>query len=181
MQKPIIHLGERRPVVVVPPVVVTGIKPSPYYDKLRQRPGLLRAYSLRSPKAILDVTKYSTNDVWSYDPVTDTAKLFKPPRREFNLYPALAQYGIAGDEGVHSRYHLRVPLGVTAGSSLITWDVRWDESFQLNRGAVNSWKAYLMYGGTGTGGSNLLWCGHERLTGSSSVSFTPLDIGRHHD
>jgi len=139
--------------------------PHAYFDALAARPDRLAAYSLRSQAQLDSLVKLSPSVFWKYAYGTDThplkqegAKLFKPPRATFDKYPQLATYGTSGDENVPGNQVLRIPLGITSGSMLITWDVWWGEEFQTNKGPVlNAWKTFFLHTGTGITGTKNYW------------------------
>ena len=90
--------------------------------------------------------------------------------------------GNTGDENIPGPQTLRIPLGYTSGTVLITWDVYWGEEFQTNAGwgnnPVNAWKTFFLYAGAGMGGTSVAWLGHDH---TGNARFSPGLTSVHHE
>lgn len=121
----------------------------PYFDTLSARPDCVQSFSLRSQDQLnkLETLKSGISALgeWrfpvTYDPTFDAA--------QFKIHPTW----VGPPKGSTDCEHKRVPVGVNAGSMLLTWDLRFDEGHRWkSNGYLIRHKTYML-GWFGTGGS----------------------------
>jgi hypothetical protein len=168
---------------------VAGASAHAYFDALVARPEKAKAYSLRSQAQLDSLVGSGPSEFFKYTWPTDTyarpqdaAKLVKPPRKDFSKWFPTRTFGDNGDENIPGPQTLRIPLGISSGTVLITWDVYWGEEFQTNAGwdnnPVNAWKTFFLYAGVGTGGTEGQWLGHDHI---GMARGTPGLVSKHHE
>jgi hypothetical protein len=155
--------------------------PHAYFEALSRRPERIQAFSLRDQRQLDSLVKRGPSTffryVWpadDYRRAQDGAKLIKPPRAQFDP----ERYGPVGDEGVPGNQTLRVPLGVTSGRLLITWDFWWGEEFQTQTGNLDAWKSFFVTSGKNVEGSNVYWLAHDHIANANAAAG---EVSRHHD
>ena len=163
----------------------TVVNPHAYFDALKGRAEVVGAYSLRSQAELDSLVRNRPSEffryVWpndSYARPQDAAKLVKPPRNQFNTYFPGNPWGNSGDENIPGPQTLRVPIGVTSGTVLITWDTYWGEEFKTNAGAVDAWKTFFLFAGENLGGTETHWLGHD-VVGIADAGRG--EVSKHHE
>src|SRR5262245_52971875 len=91
--------------------------PHAYFDALTKRPDLWKAYSLRDQDELFRYRAKTASPMWvTYDPANDSY-----PMRQDGGKIVLPQGNLQNQ--------VWLPIGVTGGSALITWDVWWGKEF----------------------------------------------------
>src|SRR5262245_17163659 len=120
-------------VAVVTPLTSSQLKaegdPHAYFEALTKRPDLWKAYSLRSQDELMRYRQKTKEPMMvTYDPANDS----------YPLRQDAAKVVITGTS-LQNQVHL--PIGVTGGSVLLTWDAWWGKEYMTSRGALNFHKA----------------------------------------
>jgi hypothetical protein len=136
-----------------------------YFNALAARPDVLLTRSFRSQAQLDDAVKQGPSTYFTYQPDVDAARYMKVP----------------GDgtltESIPGNQQVRIPIGVSSGSVLITWDFWWGQEFKTNRGKVDTYKSFRMSAGTD---SKIYWSLNDSMTtaaGSDDVSMHYEDLG----
>ena len=155
--------------------------PHAYFEGLSRRPERIRAFSLRDQRQLDSLVKRGPSTffryLWpadDYRRAQDGAKLIKPPRDQFDP----ERYGPIGDEGVPGNQTVRVPLGITSGRLLITWDFWWGEEFQTQTGILDAWKSFFVTSGKNIEGNKVYWLAHDHIANAKPAAG---EVSRHHD
>jgi hypothetical protein len=173
--------------------------PHDYYTTWSVVPEVLRAYDLRSQAGLDARMKVSPSLYWTYNYAGDThalkqdaAKLVKPPRRLNTTapYTAIGAYLVSkglsatiGSEGIHTDKQIIVPIGISTGTILITYDIWFGQEYFDNNGTVNAEKAIfttLATASAPTGEPKNFDVVHIRLR-PQQINGALNEVGRLHD
>jgi alpha-tubulin suppressor-like RCC1 family protein len=163
--------------------------PHDYFEGLKAKPQHYRSWALRDQTQLNSLVSSSPSKFFTYQPggdlygtPQDGAKLLKPPRKDFYKYPQFAAYGSSGDENIAGNNTLRMPVAITSGKFLLTWDFWWGNEFQDNRGTVDAFKTFFLYSGSGpqTGGTTLYWLWHDVLGSDRTTTLAPGELSKQH-
>src|SRR5688572_7414520 len=153
----------------------TVANPHAYFDTLKGRSEVVAAYSLRTQAQLDSLVKRGASQffryTWPKDDYArpqDAAKLVKPPRNQFSTYFPGNPWGDRGDENIAGNQTLRIPIGITSGTVLVTWDAYWGEEFKTKAGAVDAWKTFFLFAGEDLEGNETHWLGHD-VIGTASA------------
>ena len=135
-----------------------------YFNRLITLPQHTKSLSLRD-QAQLNTLAGPPATAFSYNPAADTY----PNRQDAAKY-----YRVGGSRGsVPLSQQLRIPVSVSSGSLIFTWDMYWGPEFRYNRGGMNFLKSFQVMNGTGW------WTIMNELRPASKTD--TREVGRHSD
>lgn len=137
-----------------------------YFDSLVALPQHHCNWSLRSQEQLDSLTNLRASSYFRYSPATDN---YPTPQDAAKFYkPVDDQIGKESDS-IPGNQQLKMPIGISDGSVLITWDFWYGPEFRTNIGAIANYKMFQVR----QGASNRWWTILNRWTlasGNGEVS-----------